>query len=163
MINAPFLWNQGYLGDDIIIAVLDTGCDYSHAALQSKIIGGANFTSDYDSNSKVYFDNNGHGTHVAGIVNATDLGYGVSGVAPNSKLLILKTLDKYGHGNIDSIINAINYCIKWRSNDNKKVRIISMSLGFDTDSEELHDVIKKAIDNDIIIVCSAGNNGDGDL
>ncbi|MGE5627795.1 MAG: S8 family peptidase [Solirubrobacterales bacterium] len=163
MLNSAYLWNQGYEGRGVTIAILDTGCDIDHPDLKENIIGGYNFTSDYANNPNEYSDNNGHGTHVAGIIAATGKEQGVVGVAPKSNILILKTLTNYAHGAYESIINAIKYCINWTGPCGEKVRIISMSLGIKDDVVELHSIIKEAIKNNIIIVCSAGNMGDGDL
>lgn len=119
MINAPILWRQGYKGEGITIAVIDSGCS-SHPDLKNNIIGGKNFTQEDDGNTDIFEDYKGHGTHVAGTI----AGNGhILGVAPNSKLLILKVLDKNGNGNMLNVVSAINYAIQ------QKVDIISMSLG----------------------------------
>lgn len=158
MINAKTLWEQGYRGENVIIAVLDTGCDYSHPELKENIIDGYNFT-EADKNVLLYNDNSGHGTHIAGIISADGSKNKAIGIAPKSKLLILKTLNRYGKGNYKDIIKAINYCINWRSKDNKRVRIISMSLGLDADIPELHQAIKNAVKNNIIVISSVRNIG----
>jgi major intracellular serine protease len=69
--------------------------------------------------------------------------------------LILKVLDKNGSGQYDWIINGINYAVE------QKVDIISMSLGGSEDVPELHQAIQNAVDNQILVVCAAGNEGDG--
>ncbi|AOR22956.1 S8 family peptidase [Clostridium taeniosporum] len=158
LINAQSLWREGYMGDNIVVAVFDTGCDSYHNELKNNILDGHNFTKDY-SDENIYCDNNGHGTHVAGIIGADGNSGKAIGVAPKSKLLILKTLNKYGKGNYKDVIKAIYYCINWRGKDNSRVRIISMSLGLQEDIKELHDAIKKAIKHNIIIVSSIRNIG----
>ena len=80
--------------------------------------------------------------------------YGVIGVAPDSKLLILKALDKNGSGSMKGIIDSINFAI------NQRVDIISMSLGTSEDTTQLRQAIKKAVDSNILVVCAAGNEGD---
>ncbi len=160
MIQAPAIWDKSKKGDGVVIAVIDTGCQMDHPDLQDRIIGGKNFTSDFNGDPDNFTDNNGHGTHVAGTIAATENNSGVLGVAPMAKLLILKVLGKDGEGNYKSIINAINYAIKWEGPNNEKVRVISMSLGGNTDIPKLHDAVKKAVSNNILVICASGNNGD---
>jgi len=155
MINAPFMWSKGITGKNVKIAVIDSGCDITHKDLQNRIIGGRNFTTEDNSNINKYQDYNGHGTHVCGTIAASNNNYGVIGVAPDAQLLILKALDKNGSGSMKNIIDAINFAISQR------VDIISMSLGACTDVSQLHEVIKKAVDSNILVVCAAGNEGDG--
>ena len=151
MINAPFMWSKGITGKNVKIAVIDSGCDINHKDLKNRIIGGRNFTTEDNSNVNKYQDYNGHGTHVCGTIAASNNNYGLTGVAPGARLLVLKSLDKNGSGTMKSIIDAINFAII------QKVDIISMSLGTSTDVPQLHQVIKKAIDSDILVVCAAGN------
>ncbi|MCY7735602.1 S8 family serine peptidase, partial [Bacillus safensis] len=91
-IKAPELWSSGFKGKGITIAVLDTGCDTEHPDLKDQIIGGKNFTDDDDGDAENVKDYNGHGTHVAGTIAATDQNGGILGVAPEAKLLIVKVL-----------------------------------------------------------------------
>lgn len=155
LIQAPKLWNETK-GKGIKVAVLDTGCETAHPDLKDRIIGGRNFTDDDRSNPDIYSDYNGHGTHVAGTIAAQENEAGVIGVAPEAGLLIVKVLNKAGSGKYDWIIKGIHYAIE------QKADIISMSLGGPTDVPELHEAIKTAVNNNILVVCAAGNEGDGD-
>jgi major intracellular serine protease len=154
MIEAPKIWEKSK-GKGITVAILDTGCDVTHADLSQRIIGGRNFTDDDNGNPNVYTDYNGHGTHVAGTIAAVQNNNGVIGVAPEANLLILKVLDKNGSGQYDWIIKGINYAVE------QKADIISMSLGGSLDVPELHQAIQNAIAHQILVVCAAGNEGDG--
>jgi len=154
LIAAPEIWEDSK-GNGITIAILDTGCDVTHPDLSGRIIGGRNFTRDDQGQPDVYIDYNGHGTHVAGTIAAILNGTGVVGVAPEANLLIVKVLDKNGSGQYDWIIKGILYAVE------QKVDIISMSLGGPTDVPELHQAIQNATANGILVVCAAGNEGDG--
>lgn len=154
IIQAPEIWNETK-GKGITVAVLDTGCDTDHPDLKNRIIGGYNFTSDDEGDPLKFEDHNGHGTHVAGTIAASSNNSGVVGVAPEANLLILKVLGKSGSGKYDWIIKAIRYAI------DHKVDIISMSLGGPSDVKELHAVIIEAVNQNILVVCAAGNDGDG--
>ncbi|QGH33558.1 S8 family serine peptidase [Gracilibacillus salitolerans] len=162
MMQAPKKWEEGYKGSDVVVAVIDTGCDRNHPDLRNRIMDGRNFTTENNSNLRNFSDQNGHGTHVAGTIAAVLNGRGVVGVAPEAKLLILKAFDAKGSGDFNGIIQAIQHAIKWRGGNGEKVRIISMSFGAKWDVPELHQVIRKAVTNDILVVCAAGNEGDGD-
>lgn len=161
MIEAPAIWEQTSKGKGSVVAVIDTGCQLDHPNLKGQIIDGRNFTTDYDSDETNYADNNGHGTHVAGTIAASETTQGVVGVAPASQLLVLKVLTGDGRGNYDWIIDAINYAREWEGTDGEKVRVMSMSLGGPKDVPELHEAIKSAVDSGISVVCAAGNEGDG--
>lgn len=154
MIQAPKIWDQTK-GKGITVAILDTGCDITHPDLKERIVGGRNFTNDDGGKTDVYKDYNGHGTHVAGTIAATQNDNGVVGVAPEANLLIIKVLDKNGSGQYEWIINGINYAIE------QKADIISMSLGGPEDLPELHEAIQKAVAHNILVICAAGNQGDG--
>lgn len=154
LIQAPKIWKDTK-GEGVTVAVLDTGCDTAHPDLKDRIIGGRNFTNDDRGNPDFYSDYNGHGTHVSGTIAAQLNNTGVAGVAPEANLLIVKVLNKHGSGQYDWIIKGIHYAI------DQKADIISMSLGGPNDVPELHEAIRKAVDQNILVVCAAGNEGDG--
>jgi len=154
MIQAPKVWEQTK-GKGITIAILDTGCDRTHPDLRERIIGGINFTEDDNGDKDIFKDYNGHGTHVAGTIAATKNDNGVVGVAPEANLLIVKVLDKAGSGQYQWIIDGIHYAIEQR------VDIISMSLGGPEHVPALHEAIQRAIAANILVICAAGNQGDG--
>lgn len=154
------LWNQGITGKGSVIAVIDTGCDLNHESLAENIIGGANFTNDYSANFTNYQDNNGHGTHVAGIIASNNKVHSI-GVAPSSKLLILKALSYSGGGSITSVIRALYYAASWRGANNEGVDIVCLSLGTPKDNPLLKEAIQYLITKNILVVVASGNDGDG--
>lgn len=156
-------WEQGFTGEGVVIALLDTGCNVQHPDLYGRIIGGYNFTQENDGNIANFEDTNGHGTHTAGIIAGSRNGQGIVGIAPNSELLILKVLNQYGGGSIKDLIEAIHYAIDWNGPAGEKVRVISLSLGTENSHEGLYKAIKRAVENDIPVVVASGNNGDGNI
>ncbi|MGR3762617.1 S8 family peptidase [Rossellomorea sp. NS-SX7] len=155
LIQAPSLWKNGYKGNGITVAVLDTGCDVNHPDLKGKVKGYRNFTDDDGGAEDNVTDYSGHGTHVAGTIAANEDGQGVIGVAPLAELLVIKVLaGSRGSGKYDWIVNGIQYAI------DQGADIISMSLGGPSDYEPLHKVIQRAVDANILVVCAAGNEGD---
>ncbi|MYL35397.1 S8 family serine peptidase [Pontibacillus yanchengensis] len=158
MIEAPSMWKHDVYGNGIVVAVIDSGCDVNHPDLRKAIIDGRNFTG---GNPRDVSDGNGHGTHVAGTIAASLNNKGVAGVAPSTKLLILKTFDENGNASYENIVKAVKYANKWRGPRGERVRVISMSFGGSQNSAMLHRAIKNAVENDILVVCAAGNAGDG--
>jgi major intracellular serine protease len=166
MIKAPEVWQESGQGAGVVVAIIDSGCQVNHPDLQGRIIGKRNYTGEEGGEGDVT-DFSGHGTHVAGTIAAIENDQGVLGVAPKASLLILKVMRRFstpegiefGASNED-IIHAINDCISWRGPRQERVRVINMSLGGSQDDPGLHNAIKKAVENDIVVVCAAGNEGD---
>jgi major intracellular serine protease len=155
--QAPEIWADGEKGDGIVIAVLDTGIDVDHPDLKPNIIGGRNFTAEGWGHDQ-FDDKNGHGTHVAGTISANGK---IKGVAPESKILALKVLDRHGSGNYYSIIEGIRYATNWKGANGERVRIISMSLGGTYNDPQMEKAILDACSKGIIVVVASGNEGDG--
>lgn len=149
--QAVYAHQKGITGQGIKMALLDTGASTSHPDLQ--LAGGQSFVEEEDT----YEDMQGHGTHVAGIINAPLNAYGVVGMAPGAEVYALKVLDISGTGYYSSVIEAIEWCI-----DNG-IQIVSMSFGGMENSEILHQVIQEAAtEHGILFVAAAGNNGSGE-
>lgn len=106
-------------GAGVNVAVIDTGIDDCHPDLKPNYKGGVNFVKA----GQPPRDDNGHGTHVAGIIAARDNAFGVRGVAPNASLWALKVLDASGAGALSTVISAVD----WAARNNMKV--VNLSLG----------------------------------
>lgn len=156
--QAPQIWEDGEKGKGVVIAVLDTGIDTKHPDLKDNIIGGRNFTPEGWSHNN-FEDGNGHGTHVAGTISANGR---IKGVAPESKLLVCKVLDRHGSGNYYSIIEGIRYATQWRGAKGERVRIINMSLGGSVNDKQMEEAILDACSKGIVVVVASGNEGDDD-
>lgn len=160
MVKAPQLWEEWNHGEGRVIAVIDTGVDGTHPNLETRIIDGMNFTTEGPAAD--FMDENGHGTHVAGTALASLDGSGVVGVAPSSKVLAIKALEKDGSGFVEWITRSVEYAHEWEGPNGEKVDVICMSLGGPIDDWSLRNEIKRALKKDILVVCAAGNSGDGD-
>ena len=154
LLGVDYLYKNKIFGNNLVCAVLDTGCNLNHPALKDKIIGGRNFTNEGGPDD--FSDFNGHGTHVAGLISSDRMGSFEGGIAPGSKLLICKVLTSEGYGGIQNIINGLNYAI------DQGVNVINMSLGSPIECVELYDVIKRAYDAGIVVCCASGNMARGD-
>ena len=142
------LWRQTE-GEGIKIAILDSGIDDRHPDLAGAVVDGKDFTN---SSFGVY-DRLGHGTHVAGIVAARSNHIGVIGVAPKSELFIAKVINEDGKGNSEIVAEAVEWAVE------KRVDVISLSLGSQNPNDRLHEAICVAVSKNIIIIAAAGNCG----
>jgi subtilisin family serine protease len=176
-ISAMSAWAVTKGSDQVVVAVIDSGVDYSHPDLVNNIwtrpeiikayqdddltsndqiddVHGFNFVDDNDDP----MDDNGHGTHCAGIIGAEgDNGLGIAGVNWNVKIMPLKFMDADGTGTTKDAIEAINYVID-RKRAGVNVRIISASWGSTAKSRALEDIIRRAFDEGILFVAAAGNS-----
>ncbi|MGL5694456.1 MAG: S8 family peptidase [Peptostreptococcaceae bacterium] len=155
MIHAKSFWGKSQKGEGVNIAVIDSGCDIEHENLKNCVVGVRNFTDEDNKNPNIVVDRVGHGTHVTGIIAANGVN-GINGVSPKANIYVLKAIDRTGSGKLSWVINAIYYAIE------QNVDIISMSLGMSLNSNKLEKAIKEAINKNILVVCAAGNDGDGD-
>ncbi|WP_134699072.1 S8 family peptidase [Ammoniphilus sp. YIM 78166] len=145
-VQAPRVWPR-VQGIGINVGIIDTGIDARHPDLQPNIKGGVN-TIDASS---PFVDANGHGTHVAGTVAAVNNQVGVVGVSPRARLYSLKAFDSEGSATLSDIAQAIDWAI-----DNN-IRILNMSFGSRDSSQVLHQAIRTALANGILMIASAGN------
>lgn len=145
--NIPHFWKQSR-GENIKIAVIDTGVDINHEDLKDSILDGKNFIENGDP-----MDVAGHGTHVASTIAARDNNYGMVGVANKSKIIPIKALDDNGNGET----NTISTAIVWAAD--RGCDFITMSLGSTESSRQLKSAIDYANNKGCIIFCAAGNSG----
>jgi subtilisin family serine protease len=173
-IDALKAWAKTQGSAEVVVAVLDTGVDYSHKDLAENMwIRPANlpeYTDDelgtiddlhgFDANANAGdpMDDNGHGTHCAGIIGAEgNNGEGISGINWNVKIMPLKFLGRGGFGDVKDAIEAINYAIE-RKKAGVNLRVINASWGSTQRSKALEDAIKAASDAGILFVAAAGNS-----
>ncbi len=149
MLNIPSLWRQTE-GEGISVAVLDSGISLNHPDLAGAVkrYGYKDFTGSPHGIG----DENGHGTHCAGIIAARKNSRGVVGVAPKANLLVGKVLDDNGVGKGIWIAKGIDWAIK------KEADVISMSLGNQTPIPVVHEAIKRAVEKGVFVICAAGND-----
>ncbi len=147
-ILAPQSWSVGQ-GAGVKVAVVDTGIDLAHPDLAASIVGGYNAIYSFKSAD----DDNGHGTHVAGIIGAINNAIGVVGVAPKVSLMPVKVLGANGSGYYSDIIEGIDWAVA------NGAKVINMSLGGTSDVQSLHDAVIRAHDAGVSVVAAAGNSG----
>ena len=167
-VGAPEAWNAGYRGDNVVVAVIDTGINVFHSDINDNIwtnpgeIAGDGIDNDgngfiddfygwnFVANSPNVFDDNGHGTHVAGTIAAEQNGFGATGVAPDTEILSVKVLNQQGSGFVSAIANGIRYAV------DSGADIINLSLGGGF-STAIASALGYAAANDVLVVAAAGN------
>ena len=174
-IDALQAWTKTKGSDEVVVAVLDTGVDFTHVDLRENMwirpenipaytdneLGTFNDINGFNGTDKLLdpMDDNGHGTHCAGIIGAEgDNGEGIVGINWHVKIMPLKFLGRGGFGSVEDAIEAINYAID-RKKHGVNIRIISASWGSTAKSKALEDTIRAAGDAGILFVAAAGNDG----
>lgn len=134
----------------VTVAIIDSGIDYSQDIEVSKR---KNFIPGEDEVSILYEDSTGHGTSIAGMIAAKENEIGITGIAPGVTLYSARVLDANNEAPIGRVVDAIHWAIR------EKVNIINISFGTTIDSKLLHEAIKEAYAEGILIIAAAGNQG----
>lgn len=173
-IGALLAWAKSKGNKKVVVAVLDTGVDYTHNDLVTNMwirpdnvpvykddeLGTINDLHGFDANENLSdpMDDNGHGTHCAGVIGAEgDNNEGIAGINWKVEIMPLKFLGKGGFGSTKDAIEAINYAID-RKRNGVNVRVISASWGSTQYSKALEDVIRAAGEEGILFIAAAGND-----
>jgi thermitase len=174
-VDALKAWLKTQGSNKIVVAVLDTGVDYGHNDLVANMwfrpdnipqytddeLGTFNDQRGFDATDNISdpMDDNGHGTHCAGIIGAEgDNDEGIAGINWKVQIMPLKFLGKGGYGSTKDAIEAINYAID-RKQKGVNLRIISASWGSTQYSKALEDAIRAAGEAGILFIAAAGNDG----
>lgn len=170
-VNADDVWNQGYTGKNIIVAVLDSGTNTQHADLKDHLWEGYVDTDgdgvadqlvngwNYIDNSSNITDDHGHGTHCAGIVCGDGTSGTSTGVAPDATLMTVKTIGRAGSGPVSAMINGVQFAVE------NGADVLNLSLGYKNSqlTTAQKEEIRATFDNVLtagVVVCSAvGNDG----
>ncbi len=147
-LRVPQAW-ASTMGKGARVAVLDTGVDCAHPDLAPNCAAGYNVLAP----GSAPYDDEGHGTHVAGIIAGARNWSGMVGVAPEATVLPVKVLNSSGTGKVSDILDGIGWAVR------QKVDIINMSLGSAKYSEAQGRAVKAARAAGIFVVCAAGNEG----
>lgn len=148
-IDAELVWPGGNSAEPIKVGIIDTGISTRHSDLVLNVKGGINTINP----KKSWNDDNGHGSHVAGIVGAVNNTIGVVGVAPAVDLYAVKVLGANGSGYVSDIIEGLDWSIQ------NGMQVVNMSLGTTADIQSFHDAIIAAKNAGIVLVAAAGNSG----
>ena len=150
-ISGPAAWARNTGSASVIVAIVDTGVDTGHPDLAGKTVAGASFVPGAPTPA----DDNGHGTHCAGIAGAvTDNGVGVAGVSWGARIMPVKVLDELGSGYTSWIANGI----RWAADNG--ARAINLSLAGEGSSSTMQNAVNYAHGKGCLVVAAVGNCGD---
>ncbi len=149
MIDMERSWEQSQGSSKVVVAVVDTGIDMDHPEFQGKLTTGYNVIED----NNYPMDDNGHGTHVAGVIAArTNNGDGIAGMTWHSKLMPIKAIGADGSGTAFDIAQGI----RWATDHGADV--INLSVGNYTSSAALRDACRYAYRKNVVLVAATGND-----
>ena len=139
-------------GSGVTVAVVDTGVKSSHSDLSNRVLSGTDYVVPGTSAN----DENGHGTHVAGIIAAVhNNNRGIAGFAPSAKILPVRVLDRNGSGTSANVAKGIIYAA------DRGAKVINLSLGSNQSSTAMQSAVSYAISKNVLVVAAAGNSGCG--
>ncbi len=142
-------WDISEGSPDVIIAIVDTGIDLHHPEFQGKLVGGYNVIEDNNNPN----DDNGHGTHVSGIIAArTNNHEGIAGISWRSRLMPVKAIGADGSGTAFDIAQGI----RWATDHG--ARVINLSVGNYTPSAALQEACTYAYNHNVVLVAATGND-----
>ncbi|MBX7233284.1 MAG: S8 family serine peptidase [Caldilineales bacterium] len=154
IIDAPAAWDYGF-GAGVVVAVVDTGIAMTHTEFISptnRILPGWNFVADPENNNVQ--DDNGHGTHVAGIaLAAIDNGAGIAGMAGAASILPVKVLNSVNTGYWSDITAGITWAV------DQGADVINLSISGPVDNPDLLPALQYAVAHDVLVVAAMGNTG----
>lgn len=147
-IGAPQVW-PSLKNRRVRVGIIDTGINNNHPDLKANI---KECISTLDGNSS-YFDDNGHGTHVAGIIGADNKRYGMVGINPYTDLYIVKAFDSRGSGKLSDIIEGVDWLMR------RRVQVINMSFSTKETNSIFSQAIREAYSAGTVLIAAAGNDG----
>lgn len=159
-VHANDVWNLGYDGTGIVVAIIDTGVNYNHADVADHMWnGGSQYPhhgKDFVNNDNDPMDDNGHGSHCAGITAGDGTSGTQTGIAPNATIMALKVLSANGSGSNTAITNAEQFAMEHGAD------VVSMSLGASGASGSKSDrqVFVNMMNAGIVASIAAGNDGE---
>ena len=158
-VNADQVWNLGYTGEGIIVAVIDTGVNYNHTDIANNMWDGGteypNHGWDFVNNDNDPMDDNSHGTHCAGTVSSYGTNGKQCGIAKDAHIMALKVLNAKGQGNDYDIMSAIQFAVSHGAD------ILSMSLSGNMGGFWSYRItMENVLHCGVIVSASAGNKGD---
>ncbi len=160
-VNADDVWQMGYTGEDVLVAIIDTGVNYNHHDLQDHMWQDNDYPNhgyDFINNDNNPMDDMGHGTHCAGTIAGDGTSGSQTGVAPDATIMALKVLRSDGTGSESAVWQAMDFALQHNAD------VISMSLGWQhswgVDRTAWRNATVSLLEANIPAAIAAGNEGD---
>ena len=165
-------WNDGFTGDGVDVAVIDTGVvPVPGLDEPGKLIHGPDLSFESQSTDLRHLDTYGHGTHMAGIIagrdgNLDEIFDGderFNGMAPGARIVSLKVGDYQGSVDVSQVIAAIDWVVEHKNDNGLNIRVLNLSFGTDSiqdyEVDPLAFAVERAWRAGIVVVVAAGNDG----
>jgi serine protease AprX len=172
--HATQMWDAGYTGAGVDIAIIDSGVSPGTGlTYPGKVIHGPDLSFESQDADTVYIDTFGHGTHLAGIIVGQEEGIRdltkekkkFIGMAPDARLVSVKVADRNGVTDVSQVIAAIDWVVQHRNDNGLNIRVLNLAYGTDSVQSHLVDPLSHAIEQawkaGIVVVVAAGNDGLG--
>ena len=160
-VNADDVWNLGYTGQGIVVAILDSGVNYNHVDLANHLWDGGseypNHGYDFVYNDNDPMDDNGRGTHSAGIICGDGTAGTQTGIAPGATLMCVKVLNSSGNGSVATVCNAMQWAVE------QGCDVLNMAFGWSNSSIAertlLRNTCVSVLNAGVIASVAAGDRG----
>ena len=176
IIGAQVAWHAGHTGQNVGIALIDTGvAPVQGLNAPGKLFNGPDLSFASQSPALTYNDEVGHGTHMAGIIAGRDqatrpartpaIPADFIGVAPDAHIVNVKVADEQGAVDVSQVLAGIDWAVQYRNSNNMNIRVINLSFGTNSAQSYVLDPLAYAAEvawkSGVVVVASAGNNGAG--
>ncbi|MPZ69575.1 MAG: S8 family serine peptidase [Actinobacteria bacterium] len=167
IIGADELWEEGFTGEGVDVALIDSGVAPVQGLLGAdKIVNGPDLSFEGSFPEVRYLDTFGHGTHMAGIIAGNDgVEGGFSGVAPGARVVSVKVANNEGATDVSQVLAGIDWAVQHRNDDGLNIRVLNLSFGTDSIQSYVLDPLSYAVEaawrKGIVVVVAGGNRGYG--
>ncbi|MDR0365118.1 MAG: S8 family serine peptidase [Bacteroidales bacterium] len=162
-VQADQVWELGYKGQEVIVAVLDTGVNYNHTDLEGNMWEHPDYPYhgfNIINNNNNPMDDHGHGSHCAGTIAGQGASGSQTGMAPEAKIMAVKVLNSQGGSSLSACVGGIEFAVE------KGAHILSLSLGFASDgsyaanSLAFRNAMVNVLEAGVVASVAVGNEGD---